>query len=132
MEFLAALATFASDTLDRLKAWLTFRRVLGIAAFLLLLLCFQQFLLMGIDVTFLFGLDLGLIAEVSALMIVLSVRDHVVTAAYGVWRGLVRLKPVTRFLRRSVRRAFRSRTTRPRLPATPDDEPGGRAFAMAW
>jgi DMSO/TMAO reductase YedYZ heme-binding membrane subunit len=126
---LTALAVFAAEALSRVKDWLTVRRVLGIVAFLLLLLCFRQYLLLGIDVTFLFGVDLGLIAEVSALMIVLSVRDHVVTAVHVVRRGLVRLKPVSRFLRRSVRRAFRSRTTRPRLPATPDDAPG--AFALA-
>lgn len=128
-ELLTGLAVFAADALSRVTDWLTVRRVLGIVAFLLLLLCFRQFLLLGIDVTFLFGLDLGLIAEVSALMIVLSVRGHVVTAVHVVRRGLVRLKPVSRFLRRSVRRAFRSRTARPRLPATPDDAPG--AFALA-
>jgi hypothetical protein len=131
MEFLAILAAYLSGMLHRLRHWLTFRRALGIVAFLILLLCFRQFLLMGVDITFLFGLDLGLFTEISALIIVLSVRDYVVTAAHVIRRGLFRLKPASHLLRRGARRAFRSRTTRLRLPATKDDEPGGRAFAMA-
>jgi hypothetical protein len=131
MEFLTILAAYVSDTPHRLRRWLTFRRVLGIVAFLILLLCFRQFLLMGIDVTFLFGLDLGLLTEISALIIVLSVRDHVVTAVHVIRRGLLRLKPASHLLHRGARRAFRSRTTRQRLPATKDDEPGVRAFAVA-
>ncbi len=130
-EFLTILAAYVSGMLDRLKHWLTFRRALGIVAFLILLLCFRQLLLLGVDVTFLFGLDLGLITEISALMIILSVRDHVVTAAHVIRRGLLRFKPASHLLRRGARRAFRSRTTRPRLPATKDDEPGVRIFAMA-
>ena len=130
MEILTVLAAiFRSDPLGRLKRWLTFRRVLGIVAFLILLLCLRQLLLLGLDMTLLFGLDLGLITEVSALMIILGVRDRVATAAYVVRRGLLRLKPATRFLRRGVRRAFRSRSARPLLPPPPDDEPAAWAFA---
>lgn len=132
MEILTVLAAiFKSDALGRLKRWLTFRRLLGIVVFLIVLLCLQQFLLAGFDMTLVFGLDLGLVTEVSALMIVLAVRDHVATATYVVRRGLLRLKPVGIFLRRGVRRAFRSRSVRPLLPPPPDDEPAAWALAVA-
>ena len=74
-ELLIALVVFAYDLLGRFKRWLTFRRVLGIVAFLVLLVCFRYFLLMGMDITFFFGLDLGLITEVSALLIILGPID---------------------------------------------------------
>jgi hypothetical protein len=130
-EFLTALATFASDRFDHFRRWLTFRRVLGIVAFLILLVCLRDLMAVGADISFLFGLDLGLVVEVSALMIILSVRDHVVTAAYLVRRRLLRLNFKTRLLRRGVRRAFRSRPETPLLPPPPDDEPAAWAFAVA-
>jgi hypothetical protein len=130
--YLMVLAASALKMLGRLTRWLTLRRVLGMVAGLILLLCLGQFLAMGIDVAFLFGLDLGLITEVSALMIVLAVRDHVATAAYAVRRGLLRLKPVARFLRRGVPRAYRSRSARPLLPLPTDEEPAAGAFVLAW
>ena len=132
MEFLTVLAVFISDMLGRFKRWLTFRRVLGIVAFLILLLCLQQLIGIGADLTFIFGLDLGLVTEVSALIIILAVRDHVKMALYVVRRGLLRLKPVGLRLRRGGRRAFRSHSAQPPLPPPPDDEPAEWAFAMAW
>ena len=86
----------------------------------------------SVDVAFLFGLDLGLVTEVSALLIILAVRGHVATAVYVVQRGLLRLKPVGLLLRRGVRRAFRARSAQPLLPPPPDDEPVAWAFAIAW
>jgi hypothetical protein len=127
--YLFVLMAFVADMLGRLRRGLTLRRALGIVAVLFLLLFLGQFLAMGLDVAFLFGLDLGLITEVSALMIVLAVRGHVSTAAYAVRRGLLRLKPARRFLRRGVRRAFRSRSARPFLPPPPDEDPA--VFALA-
>ena len=123
-EFLTVLAAFASDGFGRLRRWLTFRRVYGIAAtFLVLMLFFRLSLLIGMDVTFLFGLDLGLVTEVSALLIILAMREHAATAVYVVRRGHLRLKPISHFLRRSVRRVFRSRSTGRLLPPPTDDEP---------
>jgi hypothetical protein len=87
-ELLIILAAFGSDKLARFRRWLTFRRVLGIVVFLVLLLCFRSILLMGMDLTFFLGLDLGLVTEVSALLIILAVRDHVATAAYVIRRAL--------------------------------------------
>lgn len=132
MEFLAVLAVFISDMLGgRFKRWLTFRRVLGIAAFLVLLLCLKGLFEIGADLTFVFGLDLGLVTEVSALLIVMTVRGHVATAVYVVRRGLLRLRPVGLLLRRGVRRAFRSRSAQPLLPPPSDDEPAEWSFSFA-
>jgi hypothetical protein len=122
VEFLTVLAVFISDMLGRVGRWLTFRRVLGIVAFLILLLLVRQLMGIGADLTFIFGLDLGLVTEVSALIILLAVRDHVATVVYVARRALLRLKPVGPFLRHGVRRAFRSRSARP-LPPPSDDEP---------
>jgi len=83
-EILIILAAFASDVLSRFRRWFTVRRVLGIVAVLIVLLLFRQFLLLGMDISFLFGLDLGLVTEVTALMIILSVRHRVMTATYVV------------------------------------------------
>ena len=128
-EILIILAAFASDVLSRFRRWFTVRRVLGIVAVLIVLLLFRQFLLLGMDISFLFGLDLGLVTEVTALMIILSVRHRVMTATYVVRHWLLRTKPVGRFLRRGIRRAFRSRPAAPLLPPPPDDEPAVWAFA---
>jgi hypothetical protein len=130
-EFLTVLAVFAADMLGRFRRWLTFRRVLGIVAVLVLLLCVRGLIEMGMgaDLPILFGLDWGLAIEVSALMIALSVRDHVITAAYVVRRRLLRLNLISRLLRRRVRRASRSRPAVSHLPPPPDDERAEWAFA---
>jgi|HubBroStandDraft_2_1064218.scaffolds.fasta_scaffold173463_2 hypothetical protein len=127
--FLIKMTAYLMELIGRLRRWLTFRRVLGIVLFLTLLLLFRQILAIGIDVSFLFGLDLGLVAEVSALLIIISVRDRVMPVAYVVRRGLLRIRPISRLLRRSVRRALRSRPVRPILPPPPEDHPAAWALA---
>lgn len=54
--------------------------------------------------------------EVSAPMIALSARHQVMTVVYVVRRWLLRTKPVRRFLRRGIRRAFRSHPAVSLLP----------------
>jgi hypothetical protein len=127
--FLIKMTAYLMELIGRFRRWLTFRRVLGIVLFLTLLLLFRQILAIGIDVSFLFGLDLGLVAEVSALLIIISVRDRVMPVAYVVRRGLLRIRPISRLLRRSVRRALRSRPVRPILPPPPEDHPAAWALA---
>jgi len=132
-EFLAVLAVFISDMLGRFRRWLTFRRVVGIVALLVLLLCVRGLIEMGMgaDLPVLFGLDWGLAIEVSALMIALSVRDHVTTVAYVVKRWLLHRKPINHLLRRGARRSSRSRPGTPLLPPPPEDEPAAWALAIA-
>ena len=120
-------ATFAADTFGRLRRWLTFRRVLGIVGFVIILMCAQQLLMLGMDASFLFGLDFSLIAEVSALMTILSVRDRVMTATYLIRRGWQKLARGGGLVRRS-RRSSRTGPVRSLLPPPPEDEPGW-AFA---
>ena len=131
-EFLTVLAIFISDIRGRFRRWLTFRRVLGIVVVLTILLNLGILMSAGIDVFFLLGLDFGLLMEVSALLIALTVRGHVMTAVYVARGGLLRLKPFGLRLRRGVRRAIRSRSRQSLLPPPPDDEPAEWAFAMAW
>ena len=133
-EFLTVLAAFASDTLGRLRRWLTFRRVLGIVAILILLLMVKGLVFdmgMGADLPILFGFDWGLAVEVSALLIALSVRDHVITVAYVVKRWLLQSRPLNRLLRRGTRRSTRSRPNSALLPTPPEDEPVGWALSAA-
>lgn len=131
-ELLIALVVSASDLLGRFRRWLTFRRALGIVALLILLLCVKGLIEMGMgaDLAILFGLDWGLAIEISALMIVLSVRDRVTTVAYVVKRWLLQNKPLNHLLGRGARRSSRSRPAA-LLPPPPEDEPGAWAFALA-
>ena len=72
-ELLIALAIFASDMLGRLRHWLTFRRLLGLVALLILVLCLKGLIVdlgMGADAFAFFAIDWGLALEVSALMVV--------------------------------------------------------------
>jgi hypothetical protein len=134
MELLTVLAVFTSDLLGRLKRWLTFRRVLGLVALLILLLCVKGLVFdigMGADLPILFGLDWGLAIEVSALLIALSVRDHVITVAYVVRSWILQRKAVNHLLRRVARRASRSRPNTAVLPPPPEDEPAGWALLAA-
>ncbi len=126
--YLRILAAFAADMFGRFRRWLTLRRVLWLVGFLVLLMSLPQFMAMGADVSFLFGLDFGLIAEVSALMIILSVRDRVMSAVYLLRRALHQLRTFGGFIRRSAWRAVRTRSARPLLPPPPEDEP---AWAFA-
>jgi hypothetical protein len=122
-ELLSLLMVFANELFSRFCRWLTFRRVVGIILFLIALLFLKQLVLIGTDLSVLFGLDLALTAEVSALIIVLSARHHIMAAHYVVRRGLARVRPISRLLRRSVRRAFRSRIGTPHSPPPPEDRP---------
>ena len=128
---LIILMAFISDMLGRLVRWFTFRRVLGIVAVLILLLFLRELIGIGADLAFIFGLDLGLVTEVSVLLIILAARGHVATAVYVVRRWLLRLKPIGLLMRRRGRRAFRSRSAQPLRPPPPDDEPAEWAFTMA-
>jgi len=132
-ELLIALAVFASDILVRFRRWLTFRRLLGIVALLILALCAKGLVEMGMgaDLPILFGIDRGLALEVSGLMIALSVRDHVTAVAYVVKRWFLQRKTVNHLLRRISRRSSRSRPAAPLLPPPPDDELAAWAFALA-
>lgn len=127
--FLIMLTAYLMELIGRFRRWLTFRRVVGIVLFLTVLVLFRQFLAIGIDLPFLFGLDLGLVAEVSALLIIISVRDRLMPVAYVVRRELLRIRPLSRLLRRSVRRAIRSRPVRSILPPPPEDHPAAWALA---
>ncbi len=89
--FLITLTAYLMELIGRFRRWLTFRRIVGIVLFLTVLLSLRQFVEIGIDVSFLLGLDLGLVAEVSALLIIFSARDRVMTAVYVVRRGLCEL-----------------------------------------
>src|ERR1700684_2134662 len=101
-ETLIILIAVVSDMLGRFRRWLTFRRVLGIVAILILLLCLKGLIFdmgMGADLPILFGIDWGLAIEVSALLIALTVRGHALTVAYMARRNLFRLKPAGLLLR---------------------------------
>jgi len=131
-ELLIALAVFAADVLGRLRRWLTFRRLLGLVALLILVLCLKGLIVdlgMGADAFALFAIDWGLALEVSALMIALSVREHVAAVAHVVTRRL--MHPLNRFMRRAFRRSSRSRPSAPLLPPPPEDDLAAFAFAMA-
>jgi hypothetical protein len=133
-ELLIALAVFASDALGRLRRWLTFRRVLGLVALVILALCLKGLIFdlgMGADAFALFAIDWGLALEVSALMIVLSAREHVAAIIHMAKRSLMGLKPLNRLMRRAFRRSSRSRPTAPLLPPPPEDELAAFAFAVA-
>lgn len=134
MVFLTILAVFISDLLGRLKRWLTFRRVLGLVALLILLLMVKGLVFdmgMGADLSILFGLDWGMAIEVSALLIALSVRDHLVAFAYAVKSWVSQRKPVTRVLRRFARRATRSRLASSLLRPPPEDDPAAWILSAA-
>lgn len=133
-ELLIALAVFASDMLGRLRRWLTFRRLLGLVALLILALCLKGLIVdlgMGADAFALFAIDWGLALEVSALMIALSVREHIAAVAHVVKRWPMQRKSLNRFMRRAFRRATRSRPAVPLLPPPPEDELAVFAFAIA-
>jgi hypothetical protein len=133
-ELLIALAIIASDLMGRFRRWLTFRRVLGLVALVILVLCLKGLIFdlgLGFDAFALFTIDWGLALEVSALMIVLSAREHVAAISHMAKRSLMGLKPLNRLMRRSFRRSSRSRPTAPLLPPPPEDEPAAFAFVMA-
>ena len=132
-ELLIALAIFASDLLGRFRRWLTFRRILGLVALLVLALCLKGLIFdlgMGADALVLFSIDWGLALEVSALMIALSVQEHVSAVAHVAKRWLMQRKPLNR-LRRAFRRSSRTRPAAPLLPPPPEDDLRIRHGALA-
>src|ERR1051325_10531401 len=123
-ELLIALEIFVSDLLGRFRRWLTFRRILGLVALLILALCLKGLIFdlgMGADALVLFSIDWGLALEVSALMIALSVQEHVSAVAHVAKRWLMQRKPLNR-LRRAFRRSSRTRPAAPLLPPPPEDD----------
>jgi hypothetical protein len=98
---------------------LTRRRVLHILGFILLLLFFQQVVMF--DLTFLFGMDLGLLMEVCAAVFVLAARGQVRALLNQAQRGL---KAAVRMVRRGRVRETVTRACRALLPSKNDDEDG--------
>ncbi|MBA2587602.1 MAG: hypothetical protein H0U98_03160 [Alphaproteobacteria bacterium] len=97
---------------------LTRRRVLHVIGFVLLLIFFQQVVMF--DLTFLFGLDLGLLMEVAAAIFVLSARDRGRALAHASWHAV---KAVVRVIRRSRVRESVTKACRVLLPPKSDDDP---------
>jgi hypothetical protein len=133
-ELLITLMVFTSDLIGRLRRWLTFRRIVGLVALLVLVLCLKGLVFdlgMGADAFVLFSVDWGPAFEVSALMIALSVQGHVAAAAHVAKRWLMQRKSLNRLMRRAFRRSSRTRPTAPLLPPPPEDELAAFAFAAA-
>jgi hypothetical protein len=98
---------------------LTRRRVLHILGFILLLIFFQQVVMF--DLTFLFGLDLGVLMEVSAAIFVLAARQQFRTLMDAAWRNL---KTAVQIVRRGRIRETVTRARRALLLPKNDDEDG--------
>jgi len=113
------LLSMPMQTLSRMRR----RHILHLVGIILLLIFLQQVILM--DMTFLFGLDLGLLMEVSAAIFVLSLREQVRVTInkvhVAVVRQVMRLRPHARQI---VTRAARTL-----LPQKSDDGDGIAAFA---
>jgi hypothetical protein len=126
-KFLQTVSNVMAGQWLRFRRWLTWRRALAIVTLLVLALNAPWLMEAGVDVGFLFGLDLGLVAEVTALLIIFSVRDHVRTAAAITWqKAVVAFRPLLRF----ARRAHRTRRSRPgRLLPPPEEDGAGLVFA---
>src|ERR1700749_3766066 len=75
----------------RLIDGITRRRGLHIIGLILLVIFFQQVVAMGL--VFLFGIDLGLLMEVSGAVIILISRQQIKTAVLVIRRSLVSAKP---------------------------------------
>ena len=115
---------FLTNALVRFRRWLTVRRVLHIVAILFILLFLKEFVALD-AVPFLFGLDLGLVLEVSALMIVLSARAHMIATFQIVREKLTPAKTgLTRLFQRGTSRALRTRSRTPRIPPSSSDSDG--------
>jgi hypothetical protein len=104
----------------RLIDKITRRRVLHIIGLILLVIFFQQ--VVAMDLFFLFGVDLGLLMEVSAAVIILVTRQQIKTTVLVIRRGLVSVKPTLHHAyRRAARRVRRAvRTLRP--PKSSDED----------
>jgi hypothetical protein len=105
----------------RLIDGLTRRRVLHIIGLILLVIFFQQ--VVAMDLTFLFGVDLGLLMEVSAAVFILVARQQIKTTVLVVRRSLLLAKPgLLRTGRRGARRVRRAMRTL--WPPKSSDEDG--------
>jgi hypothetical protein len=100
------------------------RRLLHFMAFVLLLLCFHQ--VVSLDMTFLFGMDLGLLLEISAGIFLLAARDKGRFARHVLRHAALRLRPM---VRRGFVRAVHTARSALRLSEKPDDDPAGWIFA---
>jgi len=105
----------------RLIDGITRRRVLHIIGLILLVIFFQQ--VVAMDLVFLFGVDLGLLMEVSAAVIILVSRQQIKTAVLVIRRSLVSAKPsLHQVYRRGARRVRRA--VRTLWPPKSSDEDG--------
>ncbi len=98
---------------------LTRRRILHIVGIIILLIFIQQVVMF--DLTFLFGLDLGILMEVTAAIFVLSARTQAHAFVDVSWR---KLKTVMCTIRRSRVRETVTRACRTLLLPKNDDEDG--------
>ena len=107
--------------LARLIDGLTRRRILHIIGLILLVIFFQQ--VVAMDLTFLFGVDLGLLMEVSAAVFMLVARQQIKTSVLVIRRSLLMAKPV---LLHAVKRCARCarRAARKLWPQKSSDEDG--------
>jgi hypothetical protein len=124
----AALVIAPARFLDRL----TRRRILHVVGIIVLLLFFQY--VVAFDLTFLFGIDLGLLIEVAAALLVITARDRGRPVLETVRRSLVPAKASALHVWRRgatrARRARRCRITRILKPPKSSDEDGlAGAFA---
>jgi hypothetical protein len=103
----------------RLIDGMTRRRMLHIIGLILLVIFFQQ--VVAMDLTFLFGVDLGLLMEVSAAVIILVARQQIKTTVLVIRRSLVLAKPT---LHHAYQRGARQVRRAVRLLAPPSDEDG--------
>ena len=105
----------------RLIDGITRRRVLHIIGLILLVIFFRQ--VVAMDLTFLFGVDLGLLMEVSAAVFLLVARQQIKTTVLIVRRNLATAKPVLlRAFRRGARRVRCA--ARALLPPKSSDDDG--------
>ena len=105
----------------RLIDRITRRRVLHIIGLVLLVIFFQQ--VVAMDLTFLFGVDLGLLMEVSAAVFILVARQQIKTTVLVIRRSVMLAKP---HLLRAGRRGARCvrRAVRTLWPPKSSDEDG--------
>ena len=111
----AMLVVVPARVLDKL----TRRRVLHVVGIVLLLIFFQQVVMF--DLTFLFGVDLGLLMEVCAAIFVFTAREQARALVDTSWRNL---KRVARAIRRGQVRETVTRACRKLLIPNSDDEDG--------
>jgi hypothetical protein len=101
----------------RLIDKITRRRVLHVIGIILLLIFFQQ--VVAMDLTFLFGIDLGLLMEVAAAILILIARDQFRTVLVIARRSL---RAIVRAVRRGRIRETVTHACRKLLLPKSDDE----------